>query len=106
MSPWMGPRAGEYQKRKIAESKIEKLVSEVVIMEGNKSGYVCERVDGVTVFVDDKLEHLLSVRNKCSEVVCIQLVRPGGTLESLVSDRKDIPVVADFRGVNAIIERQ
>lgn len=106
MSPHLGPEAREYQRRKLAESGMDTYVSKIIVMEGDKAPYVEEHyVPGVvTVFIDDKVDHLWSVKNHIPEIVCIQLVRPGGSLESGISDSREIPVVEDFAGVNAIIK--
>lgn len=107
MSPHLGPEAREYQKRKLAESGMENFVSKVVVMEGDKAPHAEKHYTGgnATVFIDDKLEHLESVKNHIPEIVCIQLVRPGGSLESGVSNSEKIPVVENFYEVSDIIKK-
>ena len=104
ITPSYGPHAGTYQKRKIERSSIHNYVAHVTVMEGNKAPYV-EKIAGAgrAIFVDDKLDNLTATHELCPAILCIQLVRVGGSLESGISTSDDIPVVHDLEGVNAIM---
>ena len=102
-TPSYGEHAEAYQRRKIADSRINTYAREVVVMTGNKAPFVCERTTEVTVFVDDKLDHLQSVKAMCPSVQCLQMVR-SDTLSSPLSTSSDIPIVKNFAAVNAIVE--
>ena len=105
-SPHMGARAGVYQERKLADSGIDKYASEIIIMEGDKAPYVCPFANQQTIFIDDKLTHLESVKNSCPAVHCLQMLRPAASLEpkNIRSEHVDIPVVQNFTEVDAILE--
>jgi hypothetical protein len=79
MSPELGPFAREFQKQKLAHSGMTTLVQEVILMEGDKGIHVKQILDGnPTMFIDDKMHQLMSVREYCPEVQLVQMLRPRG----------------------------
>lgn len=97
MSPALGSDARNFQKVKLEKSGLAKYVSEIIFMEGDKGPYVQEMHDGTpTVFVDDKLAHLVSVKKMCPKVHVVQMVRPGLEDRIPVSMVKEIPVISSL----------
>jgi hypothetical protein len=112
VTPSLGPESEAFQKRKVFDSGLDELVSEVIFMVGDKGPYVeqiSSAYDSVVVFIDDKFEHLISVKTKCPDVVCLQMVR--NDLENrkndfdntVLSNRSDIKAVRDFNEVTEIL---
>ena len=98
MTPTLGPLAREFQKAKLERSGVSAYTRQVIFMEGKKGKYVKEIFSGKpTIFVDDTLEQLQSVKAFCPEVVCIQIIRPNSEGRSEVSSSSDIPTVTSLQ---------
>lgn len=80
----LGPESYAFQETKVQRSGVVPHVHRVVLMEGDKGPYVKRLTeDTPAVFVDDRIEHLLSARARCSDIHVLQMTRPGvGTLPS------------------------
>ena len=105
-TPSLGPEAEAMQRGKFAQGDFEDLVDEIVVMEGDKAPYVCPYTNqGTVIFIDDRLDHLESVKNLCPKVICIQMWRGDDAHESVAgkSQRDDIPVAKDFTEVDALV---
>jgi len=92
MTPEYGPQATAYQKHKLANSAVADLVNGITFMVGDKGSFVQEIATSEAVmFVDDKLSHHISVRQHAPHVRCVQIKRPGVTVEQ--TNQSDIMVV-------------
>ena len=99
--PVLGPQAYEFQKAKVEKSGISKYVDQIVLMEGNKGMHIQELYDGTpTVFVDDKVEHLLAAKECCPDVRVIQMVRPSNA--GLPTDAS-VQVVTDLAELSDVM---
>lgn len=104
----VGPDAEQYQTRKVFEAGIENLVSEIIIMDGAKSPYVCKYKNEKTFFVDDKRLYVEEVSKNCPEVSSVQLLRPDAerTKNDIEEQDKNLPilVVENLQQVDVIIK--
>ena len=104
----IGPNAAVYQDRKLAESGIGDLVSEVVVMDGPKAPYIADRLSAGEsgFFVDDKRRYVEEVAVACPSVTCVQLLRPGAErtkFDETTKPELEIPVVSDLAAAAAIM---
>ena len=69
----------EYQEQKIIKTGIDQLVEKVVVMFGDKAGYVKELVgnfsDERVLFIDDQITHCQSVKESVPTVECMLMKR-------------------------------
>lgn len=97
-----------YQRAKIDASGVTELVSEVLVMQGEKGpalAGIASRFPPTEplVFVDDRIEQCLSVRASVPQAICCLMVRD----QSVIGDTsavQGIPVVHTLAAVDAIIE--
>ena len=105
-TPSYGPRAVAFQHRKLERSGLKGTVEEIIVMQGAKGEVLKEQYGNeLFVFVDDKLEQLLSAQEQCANARCIQLVRAGQQPEGTsVSRDASIPIVTDFAQVRQLTD--
>jgi hypothetical protein len=107
MTPELGPQSREFQKAKLARSGISEYVSDIIFMEGAKGLFVKEMYTGEpTIFIDDKLEQLLSVKASCPEVFTVQIVRPDLKNTIIASTQADIPVVTSLAELSDLLNHR
>ena len=100
-TPVLGSEAYEFQKVKVERSGIQDLLTEVQIVEGDKGSHVRELYDGrATVFVDDRVDHLLSAKKHCPDVQVVQMIRPG--VGDLPTDQA-VPVISNLNELSNVI---
>ncbi len=105
-TPALGPDAEAMQRGKFSQGDFDDLVSEIVVMEGDKAPHVCPfTTTDEVIFIDDRLDHLESVKAACPEAHCIQMWRGASQTESVdgKSSRDDIPVVHDFTEIDSVV---
>jgi hypothetical protein len=103
-----GEQAGLYQRAKVKSSGVVELVQSVVYVEDDKGAavlrMVADSLDEVIVFVDDRIEHCLSVKAAVPQSVCCLMVRDPATIGT-VSTVQGMYVVHCLTDVDAIIEQ-
>jgi hypothetical protein len=108
MTPQLGPEAGAFQKEKLHSGRFDDLVESVVFMIGEK-GEAGDKIaynfspQETTVFVDDKIEQCLSVKNAVPHAHVFLMVREPEQIGS-VQQIQNIHVVHTLADVDAIIE--
>jgi len=110
MTASLGPEARAFQKVKLEKSGVVEFVSDIIFMEGDKGPFLEEMYDGTpTVFIDDKLDHLVSAKKHCPGMYCIQILRDGdtnrmsGINHTERSAREDIPVVHSLAEASTLV---
>lgn len=102
-TPSLGAESHAFQVSKIDKSGIADLVDKVVVMEGDKGPQVKLLCGGApTVFVDDRIDHLLATQAMCPEVTVVQMVRP--EVGMLLGD-PSVPVVSSLAELDVLVSR-
>ena len=100
-TPALGPESFEFQESKIERSDITKYVGDIIIMEGDKGPIIKELYDDEpTVFVDDRVDHLLSAKKHCPEIMVVQMIRPG--VKELPTD-PTVPFVNSLKEITKML---
>lgn len=103
-TPREGPEAEAYQRRKLEEAALDSYVSNIIMMEGDKSPYVESLYEGEpTIFLDDKAKHLELTKARCPDIMCVQIIRHNATKHIPRVERADIPVVHTLLELDAMI---
>jgi uncharacterized Rossmann fold enzyme len=107
ITPEQSGQATEYQKAKLLCSKLTELVTDTVFMVGAKGEYVRDIIgkfpaEESVVFVDDKIEQCLSVKEVCPEIICCLMVRDKDVIGD-VKEVQNIKVVYSLSDVDVII---
>ena len=92
----------EYQNKKIAETGLDKLVEEVVVMSGDKGVHARQIAEQFgahepVVFIDDRIENCLSVKRNLPESHCFLMARD----PEVVGNNKQI---MGIKVVNTLLE--
>lgn len=105
--PSQGKRAKSFQEAKIASGNFESLFHSVTVMEGLK-GPVAVHIakeflpgSGV-VFIDDRLDQCLSMKQSLPDALCFLIIREGATPDDV---SPEIYTVTNLAQVDGIIER-
>ncbi len=106
MTPSLGPESCEFQKVKVERSGVQTYVSDTIYMEGDKGSFIAEMYDGSpTVFVDDRIDHLLSAKKHCHEILVVQMVRPGLEGKIPTAESEGVPVVNSLSALEALFQK-
>lgn len=101
-TPTLGDKSFDFQRVKIEKSGVSEYVGEIIIMEGDKGPHVKSIYDGTpTVFIDDRIDHLLSSREHCPEVMVIQMVRDDA---GMLPGDPSVPVVSALNEISEVIK--
>lgn len=104
IKPSLGVHAREFQETKLEKSGVRTFVDDIIFMEGEKGSYVKDLYANVpTLFLDDTLEQLQSVRRVCPDVTTVQMVRPLLEHRGPISTSKDIAVVTSLADVSQMV---
>lgn len=99
-----GDWEADYQRKKISQTQLDSQVKEVFIMSGEKGPHVAEVIKSFDVqeqviFIDDRIEHCLSVSQQVPHVLCFLLVRNAENIGD-IHTIKNISVVHTLRDVD------
>ncbi|MCD5381996.1 MAG: hypothetical protein LR017_01620 [Candidatus Pacebacteria bacterium] len=88
-----------YQSAKIAKSRVDAYVADVIVVEDTKVDAVVSLADGETVFVDDMDKHLSAVAARCPEVHVVHIGR-----SAHYPTTRTVPSIASLSELDATIE--
>ncbi len=100
ISPQLGNQSEAFQREKLRSSGFGNLVSGIHFVVGEKG----EKAAEMTVFVDDKIEQCLSVKNYLPNSFCFLMVRNRELIGSAIKEVRGIKVVHNLNEVDAIID--
>lgn len=105
MTPELGPESCTFQREKIASGKFESLISDTILVVGLKGKAAREIASQFpasepTVFIDDRLEQCLSVKEALPEAHCFLMLREGRS----ATPHAAIPMVTNLEMVDAIMK--
>jgi hypothetical protein len=108
-TPSYGEASEAYQKSKLLCSTLTDQVAEVVVMQGLKGEIVAEIATQFPptepiVFVDDRIEQCLSVREHAPQVTCCLMVRDKAVIGD-VREVQGMPVVHCLPDVDDVITK-
>lgn len=103
----LGDKADSFQREKLNSANLKKFVSSTTFVTGEKGQSVAEiakqfPLEEKLVFVDDRIEQCLSVKETMSEVICCLMVRD----KSLIGEVKmvnNLKVVSTLADVDVIM---